>query len=251
MEVSGDGIETTQSGIIHIEDGRVFASQLVAVRKSEESSSAGPKGVLGNTVTVAELNIPKEASQELARGDAEMQHDNWEKATEHFNKAVSIYPQYAFAYYHLSAACLHLGKFDAQRDALQKALKVNGSFVPALVGLAHLEVADHKQEQARALLDKAVSTDATNVEALALRVRVDFLQGQDQQAIADAHKVHGMPHQGFATVHYTAAAAFQRLNRIPEMLAQRQLFLQEDPKKPRADYIRQTIAELQVQSHSH
>jgi Tfp pilus assembly protein PilF len=249
IEVSGHGIETTQSGIVHIEDGQVFESQLVAVRKAEDPNSGAPKGVLGNTVTVAELNVPKEASQELARGYAEMQKSNWKRAAEHFNKAISIYPQYASGYYNLSAAYFRLGKSDTQRDALRKALKVNDSFVPALVSLAHLEVADHKPEQARALLDKAVSTDPTNVEALALRVRVAFLQGQDQQAIADAQKVHGMPHQDYATVHYTAAAAFQRLNRIPEMLTELQTFLQEDPKNPRADYVRQTIAELQGQAH--
>jgi Tfp pilus assembly protein PilF len=249
VEVSGDGVETAQSGIIHIEDGRVFESQLVSIRKKGEPNSDASRGVLGNTVTVAELNVPKEASQELARGYAEMQKSNWRRAAEHFNKAISIYPQYASAYYNLSAAYFRLGKSDTQRDALRKALKVNDSFVPALVSLAHLEVADHKPEQARALLDKAVSTDPTNVEALALRVRVAFLQGQDQQAIADAQKVHGMPHQDYATVHYTAAAAFQRLNRIPEMLTELQTFLQEDPKNPRADYVRQTIAELQGQAH--
>lgn len=228
VEVSGAGIEPTQSAIVHLDGTQVFESQLVAVRKAA-AASGETNGVLGNTVTVAELNVPKEASVELARGDAEMEHKHWKKAVEHFNKATSIYPNYASAYYNLSAAYSHLGKSDAQRDALQKALKVNDSFVPALVSLAHLDVADHKQEQARTLLDKAVSTDPTNVEALALRVRVDFMQGQDRQAIADAQKVHDMPHQGYATVHYTAAAAYQRLNRIPEMLAQLQLFLQEGP----------------------
>lgn len=249
VEVSGPGIETTQSDIIHIGEGQVFESRLVVVRRTEDSSSSTPKGIVGNTVTVAELNVPKEASQELERGNAEMQHNNWKKAAEHFNKAVSIYPQYASAYYNLSVAYSHLEKSDAQRDALEKALNINDAFVPALVGLAHLDVADHKPEQARPLLDKAVSTAPTNVEALALRVRVDFLQGQDQQAIADAQTVHGLPHQGYATVHYTAAAAFQRLNQIPQMLAQLQLFLEEDPKNPRADYVRQTIAELQGSPH--
>jgi tetratricopeptide (TPR) repeat protein len=242
--VSGDGIETTQSDV-HIGDGEVFGSRLIAVRKAAEPNSGVPKGVLGNTVTVAELNVPQEATQELTRGAAEMQHNNWKKAAEHFNKAIAIYPQFASGYYNLSVAYSRLGKPEAQRDALQKALKINDSFVPALVSLAHLEVADHKQEQARTFLDKAVSADPSNVEALALRVRVDYLQGQDQQAIADAQRVHDLPHQGYATVHYTAAAAFQRLNRIPEMLAQLQLFIQEDPKNPRADYVRQTIAELQ------
>ena len=249
VEISGDGIETTQSDIIHIEDGRVFESQAVAVRKIVGPNSGAPNGALGNTVTVAELNVPKEASQELVRGDTDMQHNSWKKAAEHFNKAVSIYPQYASGYYNLSVAYSRLGKSDAQRDALQKVLKINENFVPALVSPAHLEVADHKPDHARTLSDKAVSADPTNVEAPALRVRVDFLQGQDQQAIADAQKVHDMPHSGYATAHYTAAASYQRLNRIPEMLAQLQLFLQEDPKNPHADYVRQTIAELRGQSH--
>lgn len=249
VEVSGPGIQTTRSDIIHIEDGQVVETQTVAVRRTADSDSGAAKGVLGNTVTVAELNVPKEASEELARGAVEMQHNHWKKAAEHFNKAVSIYPQYTSAYYNLSVACSHLEKTDAQRDALQKALQINDSFVPALVSLAHLEVADHKPEQAKPLLDKALSAEPINVEALALRVRVDFMQGLDQQAVADAQKVHDMPHSGYATVHYTAAAAFQRLNRISDMLAQLQLFLQEDPKNPRADYVRQTIAELQSQSH--
>jgi hypothetical protein len=247
VEVSGEGIETTQSSVIHIEDGRVFESKMVAVRRSEASPS-DPRGGLGNIVSVSELNVPEQASRELARGDLEMQHSNWKRAVEHFSKAASIYPEYASAYYNLSAAYLRLGKSDEQRDALQKALKVNEKFVPALVSLAHLELADHRPEQARPLLDTAITADPTNVEALALRARVAFLQGQDQQAIADAQKVHDMRHSGYATVHYTAAAAFQRMNRIPEMLAQLQLFLQEDPNNQLADYVRKTIAEVQGQS---
>lgn len=248
VEISSPGVEPTQSGIIHIEDGRVFESQTVAVRQSSFPNSAVPKG-LGNTVTLAELNVPKEASQELARGANEMQHGNWKKAAEHLSKAVSVYPQYASGYYDLSVAESHLGKTDAQRDALQKALTINDNFVPALVSLAHLDIADHKPDQARMRLNKALTTEPTNVEALALCVRVDYLLGQDEQAIADAEKVHAVPHAGYATVHYTAAGSYERLNQISQMLAQLQLFLQEDPSNPRAEYVRQTIAKLQAQSH--
>ncbi len=250
VEVSGPGIVTTKSEIIHIEDKRVFESQAVTVQRTAGPNSATGKGAAGNIVTVAELNVPKEASQELERGAAEMQHNNWKKAAEHFKRATSIYPQYASAFYNLSVAESRMEKPDAQRNALQSAVKINDSFVPALVSLAHLDVADHKPDQARLRLDKALTADPTNVEALALRVRVDFMLNQDQQAIADAQKVHNMPHTGYATVHYTAAASYQRLNQISQMLEQLRLFLQEDPQNPRADYVRKTIAELQAgQSH--
>jgi hypothetical protein len=249
VQVSGDGIETTTSGIIQIEDGRPFESQYVTVRRTVEANAGAGNGASGSTVTVGDLNVPQKASEELARGDAEMLHNNWKKAAEHFNKSVSIYPQYCSAYYNLSVAYYRLGQSDAQRDALQKALTINDHFVPALVSLAHLEVTGHKLPDAMTLLDKALSTDAANLEALALRVRVDFMQGQYEQTIADARKVHSIPHQGYATVHYSAAAAFERLNRIPEMIAELQTFLQEDPTSPNAESVRHTIADLESQHH--
>jgi Tfp pilus assembly protein PilF len=248
VQISGPGIEPKQSDIIHIQDGQVFISETIAVRKAADSNPES-NSAAGGTVTVSELDVPKQASRELDRGNTEIQHNNWQKAADHFSKAISIYPQYASAFYNLSVAYSHLEKPDAQREALQNALKINDTLVPALVSLAHLDVADHKSEQAKQLLDKAVSASPTNVEALALRVRVDFMLGQDQQVIDDAQKVHGLPHAGYATVHYTAAAAYQHMNQIPQTIAQLQLLLQEDPKNPRADYIRQTIAELQGSSH--
>jgi Tfp pilus assembly protein PilF len=248
VQISGPGIEPKQSDIIHIQDGQVFISETIAVRKASESNPES-NGAAGSTVTVSELDVPKQASRELDRGNSEMQHNNWQKAVDHFTKAVSIYPKYASAYYNLSVAYSHLEKPDAQREALQNALKINDNLIPALVSLAHLDVTDHKPEQAKQELDKVLAANPANVEALALRVRVDFMLGQDQQAIDDAQKVHDLPHADYASVHYTAAAAYQRLNQIPQMIAQLRLLLQEDPKNPRADYIRQTIAELQGASH--
>jgi tetratricopeptide (TPR) repeat protein len=247
VEVSGEGIETTHSGIIHIEDGKVFQSQLVAVRRSTDGNSGAAKGAMGNIVKVEDLNVPKEAVQELARGDAEMRHNNWKKAAEHFTKAAAIYPQYCSAYYNLSVAYFRLGRSNDQRDALQKALGVNDHFVPALVSLAHAEFADHNLAETRTLLDKALFLEPTNVDALALCVRVDFLQGRYEQTVTDAKKVHSLPHEGYASVHYSAAAALQRLNRIPEVIAELRTFLQEEPNSPSAKSVRETIAALENQ----
>jgi Tfp pilus assembly protein PilF len=242
IEVSGEGVETTDSGNVHIENGRVFMSQTVVVQRIAEVGGTATPGE--NSVNVHALDVPKDAAEELARGDKEMERKNWKKAADHFKKAVSIYPQYSSGYYNLSIAYFQLKQPDKQRAALQQALKIDGHFVPALVSLAHGEFSDHKLPEARELLNKAISSDPTNVDALALRVRVDFLQGKYEETIADAQKVHSLPHEGYATVHYSAAAAYQRLNRIPEMVEQLKLFLKEDPNSPNADYVRKTISEL-------
>ncbi len=241
VEVSGEGIETTSSGNIHIENGRVFISDLVAVRAAPTTGDAGA----GSTVSVKDLDVPKKALQEFASGDSEMQHKHWKKAADHFKKAVSVYPPYASAYYNLSIAYYQLGQKDKQRQALQKALAVDARFVPALVSLAHADFSARDLAKTRDLLNKALAADPTNVDALALLVRVDFMQRQYQQTIADAQKVHNLPHQGYATVHYTAAAAYQQLNEIPQMIQQLKIYLKEDPTSPSAAYVRKTIAEME------
>jgi tetratricopeptide (TPR) repeat protein len=243
IEVSGEGIETTDSGNVHIENGRVFMSQTVVVRQI--AGNAATPG--GNSVNVHALDVPKDAAEELARGDKEMQRKNWKKAAGHFRKAVSIYPQYSSAYYNLSIAYFQLKQPENERAALQQALKIDAHFVPALVSLAHEEFADHKFPETMDLLNRAISADPTNVDALALRVRVDFMQGKYEETIADAQRVHSLPHQGYATVHYSAAAAYQHLNRIPEMIEQLKLFLKEDPTSPNVDYVRKTISDLENQ----
>jgi predicted Zn-dependent protease len=239
-EVSGEGIETTNSPNIHIENGRVFMSQLVVVRMKGDGKASGETP----TVSVHELKVPQKALQELETGDTEMQKQHWKKAADHFQKAVAEYPQYTSGYYNLSVAFLRMGQGDKQRDALQKALKLDGKFVPALLSLAHLDFADHKLPETRDLLDKAISADPTNIDALALEVRVDFMQGKYKEAVADAQRVHNSPHQGYATVHYTAAAAYQQMGSIPDTINQLKLYLQEDPNSPNANYVRQTIKDL-------
>jgi tetratricopeptide (TPR) repeat protein len=173
-----------------------------------------------------------------------MQHKHWKQAADDYNKAIAIYPQYCSAYYNLSVVYYQLNQPDKQRDALQKTLSIDDHFVPALISLAHLEFADHKLPETRSLLESAITADPTNIEALALLVRVDYMQGKYEATIADAKRVHSLPHDGYATVHYTAAAAYQQLNRIPEMISELKLYLKEDPTSSNASYVRQTIIEL-------
>jgi regulator of sirC expression with transglutaminase-like and TPR domain len=77
---------------------------------------------------------------------------------------------------------------------------------------------------------------------------VDFKQGLYDLAIAAAHRVHGLPHQHFAIVHYTAVSALLQENRIPDAIAELQEFLQEEPDGPRADAVRKAMETLEQQS---
>jgi Flp pilus assembly protein TadD len=242
VRVSGPGIKTTESDTVVVQGTTVFESVTVVVQEAEQGSAGGP------SVAAVDLNVPKEAAKEYDRGNQEMAHKNWNKAIDHFNKAITIYPQYSSAYNNLAACYEQLGKKDQQREALQKAISANDHCVPAMVNLAYLAVDDHNLPEAVILLNKAAAADPNYVEALVLQARVDFMQGRYDDAISEARKVHSLPHQRFAIVHYTAAGALERENRLPEAIAELQLYLKEEPSGPRSDSIRKTIAAFQKQS---
>ncbi len=56
-----------------------------------------------------------------------------------------------------------------------------------------------------------------------------------------------MPHQNFAVVHYVAARALERENRLQDAFAELQIFLTEEPSGPRADHVREEIAQIKNQ----
>ena len=81
------------------------------------------------------------------------------------------------------------------------------------------------------------------MEALSLLTQVEYMQGHYDQAIIDAHKVHGLAHRCSCT--YTAASALQKENRIPEAIVELEVFLQEEPQGPRADAVRRVLGAMQ------
>ena len=250
IRVTGDGIEPAESETFTVDGAKMFQTVMVTIKKAEQAEAGSNVRSSGSSVAAIDLNVPKKAAKEFERGGREMADQNWDKGVEHLGKAIALYPQYSSAYNDLAVCYERLGQKEKQREALQKAIGVNDRFVPALVNLAHLEMKDKHLAEAVTLLNKAATADPTNVVALGLLAQADFLQGRYDQAIVDAHKVHMLPHQHFAIAHYTAAAAFERENRIPEAISELQVFLQEDPQSPRADVARKALATMQGQSLS-
>ncbi len=242
IRVTGDGIEPMESGQFPVEDGRDFQTVTIMVKPAEGDPGAGVRA--SASVAAADLNVPKSAAKEYRRAGNEMADDNWEKATEHLNKAIAIYPQYSAAYNDLAVCYGHLNQKDKEQEALRKAVSVNDHCVPALVNLAYLEMKDQQFVDAAAALNKALTAEPSNVDALSLMSQVEFRQGHYDQAIVDARKAHGLPHH-YAIVHYTAASALDQENRIPEAMVELRLFLQEEPQGPRADIVRKVLAEMQ------
>jgi tetratricopeptide (TPR) repeat protein len=240
--VSGEGIETSDSGMIEVDSRKTTQSILVTVKRTGEDQgddrSKTPK------IAAAALNIPEGAQKEFSKASEFITKENWKEAIERLLKAVSIYPQYAAAYNNLGVAYGRLGDRGKEREALQRAIDLDDHFASAFVNLAHLDILNRNFASAETLLGKATAADPGNPQTLTLLANVQLLQQHYDDAIANCRKVHALTHDPHALTHYIAARALEHENRLREAAEQLQIFLAEEPSGARADAVRKELASL-------
>lgn len=242
--VSGGGIETVDSGSFEVDRRKLSQSLFVTVHSSNESDS---KRVTTGFPSVAavDLSVPDAARKEFDKATKAIADQNWTKALELLNRAIALYPRYAPAYNNLGVVYGHMNDGAHEREALEKAISVNDHFAPAYVNLAKLCLKEQNATQAEALLEDVDRLEPANAETMTLLAEAQLLNKHYDAAVASAHSVHAVPHQKLAVVHYIAARALEHENRLPEALAELQLFLKEEPDGERANHVREEIAQIQ------
>lgn len=248
MSVSGQSIQATVSDMFDVEPRRGAQSIFVRVKPVAENGEVNATKDGDHTVSANDLKVPEEASKEFDKATELIAKQQWQKAIERLNRALALYPTYAQAYTNLGVVYARLGESDKEREALQKAIDANNHFAPAFVNLARMEVKEHNYAGAEAHLNQATATDPTDVGTLALLTQVQLLNHHYEDAIANARKVHTMAHESYALVHYVAARACERLNRLADAIVEFKLFLSEEPSGARATAARQEMDGIQKQS---
>ena len=245
--VSGDGIESADSGSFEVDRRKLSQSVFITVDSSNEANAS--RALPGSSsVAAVDLNIPDAARKEFDKATKSMSNQNWSKALQQLNRAIGLYPQYAPAYNNLGVVYGHMNDSAHEHEALEKAISVNDHFVPAYLNLAKLCVKERNPAQAETLLESASRLEAPDAETLMLLAEAQLLNKHFDAAIASARSAHSLPHEHLAVVHYIAARAFEHENRLSEALAELQIFLKEESQGERADHVREEIAQLKAQS---
>jgi tetratricopeptide (TPR) repeat protein len=198
-------------------------------------------------VSAADLNIPESAKKEFDKASAQMAKKNWGKAIAGFNRALALYPDYAAAYNNLGVIYAKTGDRKTEREALQKAVALDDHLAVAYVNLGIMAIAERNFPEAENMLNKATSADPENTQTLVLLANAELLDKHYDQAISNCHKVHSMPHESQALIHYIAARALEHENRASEAVTEFQTFLKEEPSGPRAESVRGELTRLQRQ----
>lgn len=247
VQVTGDGIETTASETFEVDNRKVSQSQYVTVRKIDDGGPR-PLSAHSQTVSATDLKVPQKARKELDKANEEMALQHWKKSLDHLNQAIQLAPQWATAYNNLGVLYAKMNDVPHEEEALKKAVSFDDHFAPALLNYGKLCLRQKNFPQAEDSLQKAINIDPANAEALMLLADAAYMNRHFDVAISSADRAHegGQEHPSF--VHYIAARAYQQKNQQAQALAEFQMFLQEEPKGPRADHVRGDIARIQEAS---
>ena len=239
----GRDIGNTETADVEVNSSDAEDVEVNVRRIGESESAALPVNPL---ISAADLGIPSAAAKEFNTANRLIGKRDWAKAVERLRKAVAIYPDYAAAYNNLGVVYTHLGDRTQGRDALQKAITLNDRLAPAYVNLSRISIAANDFPEAEALLGKVASLAPSDAITFVL---LAYVQVRDQhlgQVIAPRSQAHALTEGQHAFVHLAAAHAFEQKGRIPDAIAELQVFLAEDKTSPQSEEVRKALVTLQA-----
>lgn len=216
-----------------------------ALQRRFASGMTNDKSYSGSgIVTAAELSIPAKARKEFDKALEALGKQDLPRARRELNKAVVIDPAFSGAYNNMAVVCARLGDKACERDALEKAIDLNGHFELAYVNWGRMSLASSDFAGAEKALERAAALEPKDGAAMVLLAYSEFMQGRFDDTIRTSERAHnsGEPH---AFAHRVAARACERQRQFGRALAELEMFLKENPTGPLADGARQELAMVQ------
>jgi len=120
----------------------------------------------GNTVVdLKTLKVPEKAHEHLQKGLEFLDKSEFEKAAQHFDAAIKIFPDFYQAHNNLGVACLKMKKIDEAEKEFSRAVEIQPENITGLKNLAYIRMNQGRHRDAIAPLAKAVRLDANDAKA--------------------------------------------------------------------------------------
>lgn len=237
--------------------GRLIACVSLLIASACAQIENGPSDKHGPTywapaasfISASDLGMPSNAAKQFEKADRLIAKQEWTKATERLRKGLAIYPGYAAAYNNLGALYSHLGYNGEAREALEKAIALDDHLAPAYVNLGRLSFVENDFPSAESLLTKAIRlAPVQDADELFLLAYAQLTDHHLDDALQTSRQGHREKLDRHASLHLLSANAYEQQNRIPDCIAELQLYLSEEPNGFSAEKVRRALATLQARA---
>jgi tetratricopeptide (TPR) repeat protein len=126
----------------------------------------------GSVVTAQSLAVPKEAQKLFVRAQEEATAGKTDRARQHLEEAVAVYPQYAAAWCALGKLEVAGGTLDSARASFERAVHTDPNMVDPYLQLATVALWDRRWQEVVDLTTKAIELDPRDYPQLYLYAAV-------------------------------------------------------------------------------
>jgi len=246
--VSGSPIQGTVSEPVRIDDMDKSKTVFLRVKPKTDVTSATTKPNTAQVTSAAELRIPADARKAFHKGMEAWEHNDFPKAAEQFEKAVSLYPQYDTAFNNLGVMYYQMNQTEKARAAFERSVALNERNADADRNLARILIHDGNFARAEDLLKKSLAIEPLNPVTLTLMCVAEVQTGDDDGALATARKVHGLPHEGYSVVHYVAGQALEHKGQPQNATGEYETYLSESPNGAEAGQVKMALTRVMAAS---
>jgi Flp pilus assembly protein TadD len=196
-------------------------------------------------VSASDLAIPARARKSFEQSEALIRKQDFAKAVEKLNQAITIYPAYALAYNNLGVVYARLGQRARGREALERAISLNDRLILPYMNLGRMNIGSGDFLGAEKILLQASLLEPADPSPLVLLAYAQMMQGRLDEAIATCRKAHtlSVPH---SLAHRVAARTFLQKGNVEGAIAELEAFLRGDPTGPEADGRRKELEAVQA-----
>lgn len=222
------------------------------IRNTCPGQSEKPSGTM---ISVASLNVPKNASKEFEKGqkarqngikskDKEDAQKKFDEALVHLTKAVELYPKYAAAYNEIGLIHRVNNRPDDAQKAFEHAINADPAWLISYLSLASLQMQANQPQQLLETSSKVLKLDPTLGPAHFFHSVANFTLGNYEAAEKSALEADKNEHGQVPQIHLVLARIYQGKGERSEASKHLKAYLRESPNAPNADKIKAEIESL-------
>lgn len=203
--------------------------------------------VEGLTISATSSLAPKDAQKALEKGRADEGKRKWPDAEKELQKAVTIYPKYAAAWFELGNVQRQQKDLEAARKSYRQALVADPKFVSPYVPLAAIAASEQKWQEVVDDTDRLLRLNPINFpQAWFFNALGNYYLGKKEEAEKSAREgISRDPAHRFARMHYLLGVLLLQKHDLAGSIENIRAYLKYEPNAPDAGDIRKQLAEVE------
>lgn len=203
-------------------------------------------GVQGSSISVTSMLVPNNARKEFEQGSRDARNNKLKPASEHLEKAVAEYENYAAAWNTLGTVYAADHNLERARIAYEKAMAADPKYIPPYVNLAGLQLQNQEYQSAVETAGKALELDPAIPVANYMQAVGNFKLNRLDDAQRSAEEVEKEPHQNLPQVYPLLTDIFLLKQDYPHAAAQMRAYLKAWPKGPFAADMKKHLDQIEA-----